>query len=197
MLLLDTTGSMLWATAANSNVPRKDTIQEAIGTLVAALAADDSQAEHEQDGEGGGIRTVTFAGKKAVDIGDINPRNLRAKWATIHWAGTTWIMPGWNTLLRVYHEEFGARPRSEQPALMALIITDGEAEDTDEFAVALSQTRGNIYCVVAVIGYGPEHEQAVSKYMNIATANKHVRVIPFNGETNPHLIAQSLRQMLN
>ena len=107
MLLLDRTGSMNWPTSADNNTPRKDTIHEAIGAIVAALAAHDSQAGHEeagQDDEGGGLRTVTFAGKTATDIGDLNPGNLRQKWNQIHFAGTTWICPGWQELKAVYHE---------------------------------------------------------------------------------------------
>jgi len=197
MLLLDITGSMTLATSATMETPRKDTVQEAISVLVQALAAEDSQAEHEQDGEGGGLRTVTFAGKSATDIGDLNPQNLRAKWRHINWGGTTWIMPGWNKLMDVYREEFGSKRIDEQPTLMALVITDGEAEDNDAFAAALSKTAGKVYCVIAVIGFGPEHDKATAKYNAIAQGNKHVRVIPFHGETNPHIIAEALKQMIN
>ena len=107
MLLLDRTGSMNWPTNPTNSTPRKDTVREAIGTIVASLAAHDSQAGHEaagQDDDGGGLRTVTFAGKTATDIGDLNPQNLTQKWNDIHFAGTTWIVPGWQEVKAVYHE---------------------------------------------------------------------------------------------
>ena len=196
MLLLDRTASMKWPTSAQCQTPRKDTIKEAVKCLVCDLAEEDSQAVDEQDEEGGGIRTITFAGKRAEDIGDLNPNNLEEKWARIDWSGTTWIMPGWRKLLQVYHDEFGARPFKDQPLLMATIITDGESEDTDDFAAALAQAHGNVYCSVAVIGYGQEHDRAVRKYMDISNRNKHVRVIPFDGETNHTYIAKALKQMI-
>ena len=107
MLLLDRTGSMNWPTSATNSTPRMDTVREAILTIVATLAAHDSQAGHEaagQEDEGGGLRTVTFAGKTATDIGDLNPHNLRQKWSEVHFAGTTWIVPGWQELKAVYRE---------------------------------------------------------------------------------------------
>src|SRR5258708_12243565 len=81
MLLLDTTGSMNYATAQNDPTPRKDTIREAISIIVSRLAAADSQAAHEE--EGGGLRTITFADGQAHDIGDLNPDNLQHKWSPI------------------------------------------------------------------------------------------------------------------
>src|SRR5579883_1176385 len=124
MLLLDTTGSMNYGTSENDPTPRKDTIREAISIIVARLAAADSQAAHEE--EGGGLRTVTFADGQAHDIGDLNPDNLAAKWSRIRWAGGTRIMPGWNSLIDCYQDEFGQEPPSERPMLLALAITDGE-----------------------------------------------------------------------
>jgi len=43
MLLLDTTGSMNENTSAEDSTPRRDTIREAIGIIVSALAKQDSQ----------------------------------------------------------------------------------------------------------------------------------------------------------
>ena len=78
MLLLDTTGSMNYPTEEGGQTKRRETIQEAIALVVAELAKEDSQAAHEE--EGGGLRTVTFAGGDAYDIEDLNPDNLHAKW---------------------------------------------------------------------------------------------------------------------
>src|SRR5215469_3943098 len=100
MLLLDTTGSMNWATSETDTTPRKNTIREAISIIVSRLAAIDSQAAKEEGG--GGLRTITFADGKAYDIEDLNPTNLQDKWNRIHWAGGTRIMPGFNMLLKTY-----------------------------------------------------------------------------------------------
>src|SRR5579884_2498465 len=132
----------------------KDTIREAISIIVARLAAADSQAEHEEGG--GGLRTITFADGQAHDIGDLNPNNLKQIWSRIRWSGGTRIMPGFNQLLKTYTEEFGSEPPEERPLLLALVITDGEADDTEAFKNAVARAAGNMYVVLAIIGYGPE-----------------------------------------
>ncbi len=194
MLLLDTTGSMNYGTSENDNTPRKDTIKEAISIIVAELAAEDSQAAKEE--EGGGLRTVTFAGGNAYDIGDLNPNNLEQKWAAIKWAGGTRIMPGLNQLVQVYNEEFGSEPPAERPLLMALVITDGEADDADQFGRAVAQASGGVYFALAIIGYGPEHDAALRQYKAIEEKNAHVRVLPFAAETDPNVIARALLKMI-
>ena len=194
MLLLDTTGSMNYPTSESDATPRKDTIKEAIGLIVAELAVEDSQAAKEE--EGGGLRTVTFAGGNAYDLDDLNPNNLEQKWAGIHWAGGTRIMPGLNKLIEVYNDEFGSRPAADRPLLMALVITDGEADDTDQFARAVAQAAGGVYFALAIIGYGPEHDAAVRQYKAIEQQNAHVKVLPFAAETDPNVIARALLRML-
>ena len=42
-------------------------------------------------------------------------------------------MPGFNLLLKTYTDEFGSVPQDERPLLLALVITDGEADDTATF----------------------------------------------------------------
>jgi hypothetical protein len=194
MLLLDTTGSMNYPTSENDNTPRKDTIKEAIGLIVSELAAEDSQAAGEE--EGGGLRTVTFAGGNAEDIGDLNPTNLAQKWAQIRWAGGTRIMPGLNMLIKVYNDEFGSEPPAERPLLMALVITDGEADDADQFGRAVAQAAGGVYFALAIIGYGAEHDAALRQYKAIEQQNAHVRVLPFAAETDPNVIARALLKMI-
>lgn len=194
MLLLDTTGSMNYPTSATDQTPRKDTIREAISLIVAALAAEDSQAGHEE--EGGGLRTVTFSDGQAHDIGDLNPNNLSDKWAHIRWAGGTRVMPGWNALIDTYQDEFGQEPPDQRPLLLALVITDGEADDTDRFAQAISAASGGVYVVVALIGFGPEHDRALAAYQRIEENNAHVKTITFASETNPQIIANALLRMI-
>ncbi len=194
MLLLDVTGSMNYGTSADDHTPRRDTIREAISIIVATLGAEDSQAG--QEGDEGGLRTVTFAGGQAHDIGDLNPANLAQKWARINWAGGTRILPGWQTLLATYMEEFGQADPSERPMLLALIITDGEADDTAPFAQALEQASGLVYAVLAIIGYGPDHDAALQAYQAIAQANPHVRVVTLASQTDPQSIANTLLRMI-
>lgn len=194
MLLLDTTGSMGYATSANDTTPRRDTIREAISLIVARLAAADSQAEKEE--EGGGLRTVTFADGQAHDIGDLNPDNLHEKWSHIRWGGGTRIMPGFNLLLKTYTDEFGQEPPAERPLLLALVITDGEADDTDLFRNTVARAAGSMYVVLAIIGYGPEHDRALRAYQEVEAQNAHVKVLPFAGETDPEKIAGALLRMI-
>lgn len=194
MLLLDVTGSMNYGTSANNATPRRDTIHEAIGIIVGALAAEDSQAAHEEGG--GGLRTVIFSGGRAADIGDLNPANLNQKWSQIQWAGGTRIMPGWNTLLQTYMEEFGQEPPNSRPMLMALVITDGEADDTGPFAQAIAQASGSVFVALAIIGYGSDHDAALGAYQSIEQSNANVRVIPFGSETDPQVIARTLLRMI-
>jgi hypothetical protein len=194
MLLLDTTGSMNYATSATDQTPRRETVREAISLIVDALAAEDTQAAHEEGG--GGLRTVTFADGQAHDLEDLNPANLAQKWAGIRWAGGTRIMPGWNTLIDVYQDEFGQEPPDQRPLLLALVVTDGEADDTDRFAQAISAASGGVYIVVALLGYGTEHDRALNAYKAIENTNAHVRVLTFGGETNPQVIADALLRMI-
>ena len=194
MLLLDTTGSMNYPTEEGGQTKRRETIQEAIALVVAELAKEDSQAAHEE--EGGGLRTVTFAGGEAYDIEDLNPDNLHAKWGHIRWGGGTYIMPGLEKLLEVYKDEFGSRPAEERPTLLALVITDGQAEDTNEFAQAIAKVGGSMYIALAIIGFGVEHDRALRAYQEIETQNKHVKVIPFGSETDPEVIANALLRMI-
>lgn len=194
MLLLDTTGSMNYRTSETELTPRKDTIREAISIIVSELAAADSQAAKEE--EGGGLRTVTFADGQAHDIGDLNPNNLREKWSHIRWGGGTRIMPGFNLLLKTYTDEFGTVPQAERPLLLALVITDGEADDTDTFKNVVARAAGSMYVALAIIGYGAEHDRALQAYQQVEAQNAHVKVMPFAGETDPEIIARALLNMM-
>ncbi|MEO7019822.1 MAG: vWA domain-containing protein [Ktedonobacteraceae bacterium] len=194
MLLLDTTGSMNYATSEHDTTPRKSTIREAISLIVARLAAADSQAGEEE--EGGGLRTVTFADGRAQDLGDLNSDNLAQKWNTIQWGGGTRIMPGFNLLLKTYTDEFGSEPVAERPLLMALVITDGEADDTQAFMNTVARAAGSMYVALAIIGYGPEHDRALRAYQQVEAQNAHVKVLSFASETDPETIAAALFHMI-
>jgi len=76
------------------------------------------------------------------------------------------------------------------------VITDGEADDADRFALALSGASGGAYVVVALIGFGAEHDRTLASYKAIESVNAHVKVITFAGETNPQIIADALLRMI-
>ncbi len=198
MLLLDVTGSMQFSTSPNSTVKRRDTVEEAIGMIVGEIAKHDSQAVHEQGegGEGGGLRTITFASGQADDIGDLNPANLRQKWQRIRWGGGTYIAVGWQKLKQVYREEFQRRPPAEQPKLLALVVTDGEAQDNDQFVQLLDQESRSTYIVIALLGHGQDHENATRRYADLAARNNHVKLVNFGPETDPSQICAALTKFL-
>jgi len=195
MLLLDTTGSMNHPTSLGDSTPRRETVREALSILVDRLSKTDSQAAYEQEEEGGGLRTITFAGGHATDLGDINPKNLKEKWAKLQWNGGTLIMPGWKKVQEVYTEEFGNRPPKDRPILTLLVITDGEAEDSAVFAREIYRVHGFAFITLAIIGYGPEHDTCVKSYTKISEQNSHVKVLTFDSESNPEVIANSLLKL--
>jgi hypothetical protein len=199
MLLLDTTGSMSYPVAEGSSIQRRQVIGEAIGRIVEVLGAEDSQAAKERAAgeDAGGLMTVTFAGGKAECIDDLSPDNWRQKWSQIRWGGGTQVMPGWDALVEQYMEEFGDVPKLDRPHLLALIITDGEADDTDQFAQTLAQAKGGVYVCIAILGYGQEHDRALQVYKQIEAQNDHVRVVTFGSETNPDTIADGLLSMIS
>jgi len=200
MLLLDTSGSMTWPAAEGSAVSRQQVVGEAIGAIVRTLEAKDSQAERERAGgadetEIGGLYTIGFA-DGPTDYEDLNSANLSQKWGKIQWGGRTQITGGWDALVEQYTEEFGDVPKQDRPHLLALIITDGEAQDGAQFAKTLEAQSGHTFVVVAVVGFGPDHDATLTQYQAIEAANKNVRVITFDSVTDPATISNSLLALI-
>jgi len=194
MLLLDTTGSMTFPTSENDRKERHETVHDAVSTLVSEMCKLDTQAKRKR--RGAGLRTVTFAGDKAHDIGDLRPDNIRAKWEKLEWMGSTHIMSGWRKLLAVHEKEWG---RNNDILLLALVITDGQAEDTKEFEEHLMSLHGRVFVVLAIVGYGKEHDQAYAEYRQIEANNKlgHLRVVPLADAPNQgQYIADVMRGFL-
>lgn len=202
MLLLDTTGSMNLNTFENNKTPRNNTTCEIIRCLISKLEAKDSHTQNDAPNDAPneehnyGMICVTFANSKANNIGNINSNNLKQKWNQIEWSGRTIIMPGWNEMKRTFDEKFGERNVDERPLLFAFIVTDGEAEDIDEFAATLA-TDENSYAVIVLMGFGKEHDKALISFNNVAQSNPRVRVIPFKATTNPKTISVTLLKMLS
>jgi hypothetical protein len=194
MLLLDITGSTSEPVAPGSLLSRRELMHRTIGTIVGKLEEQDSQAEHEEEG---GLMTVAFSRGKYYDLEDLNTGNLEQKWSQIPWGGGTYIMPGWNRLIDIYMEEFGSEPPDQRPLLMALVLTDGEAVDTDQFAATLAQAKGGVYVVVGLFGYGEEHDRAERAYRQVAEQNRgQVEVVSFANESDAEKIASTLLQMI-
>jgi uncharacterized protein YegL len=193
---IDTSGSMSYLAADGSTVSRWDVVTEAIGRVVRALEGKDSQAAAERaagadEAEIGGLMTVTFS-NRVTDLDDLNSANLTQKWASVKVGGGTLVVPAWNRLMEIYLEEFGDKPVQDRPYPLVLIITDGEAQDGAEFGKILAQQGGHTYVVVAVVGYGEEHDATLKQYREIEKANNHVRVLTFDSVTDPQTIADSL-----
>jgi hypothetical protein len=139
---------------------------------------------------------VTFAQDNVQKIGDLSPQNWRTKWAQIRWGNGTEIMPGWNALNEVYLDEFGDVPQLDRPKMLALVITDGEAIDTDAFADEMRKLGKRAYVVLAVMGYGEEHDRALEVYQDVSTVNDHVRVVSFGNTTDPNRIASAVVSLI-
>lgn len=193
--LIDTSGSMSWPVADGSDVRRMDVVGEAMGLLVKNLEDQDSQAAAEQaagDDEHGGLLVHLFS-DHATELGDLNSANWRQKWDSIRWGGGTRIMSAWQAAQDDYLEEFGDVPALDRPALLTLVITDGEAQDGAEFAQVLEQAGAQRKFCVAVLGFGPDHDRTLAAYKAVEARNgKHVRVVTFGGETDPASIAGDL-----
>ena len=193
MLLLDRTGSMTWATSETDPTPRNETLHEAINVFVGELQAEDTQARYER--EGGGVRTVTFAGGSATDMGFLNLSNLRGKWDSIRWGGGTKIMPGWNLLQNAYNIEFARTPPQLRPLQIILVVTDGEADDILQFEETLDRDPDK-YVIVACMGFGATHEALMQQFQKVQADNPRVKVVNFVGGTDPRAIAVMLKNMI-
>lgn len=192
MLLLDTTGSMNYKADPNDlTTSRADVVHEALQVVVGRLASEDTAGKSEAGG--GGLRTITFANGRADDLGDINPNNFAAKWGRIKFAGGTQIMPGFALLLKAYTDEFGPNSTTK---LLAVVITDGEADDEAKFEEQIRKAAGNMYVVVGIVGYGPEHDNALAAYKRMAETNANVKAFSIGNTTDPNVVAETLLRMI-
>lgn len=199
IVLIDTTGSMSWESAEGSNVSRREVLREAMGAIVSALWDKDSQAAKEKAAgkNKGGLLAFTFAGGSAKELGDLTPENWQQIWDAIQWGGGTQIMPGWNLVIDAYLEEFENRSKLDRPALLAVVFTDGEAVDTNEFAQTLADAGPGVHVVVAILGYGEEHDKALAAYRKVAESNHRIRVVTFDSVTNPKTVSDAVLSIVD
>jgi len=195
IVLLDTSESMGWEAADGSQVTRWQVVSEAMPLFVAALEAEDSQAAAEQAGgsdELGGLLIHGFSNLH-TELGDFNSSNFSRKWQNIRVGGGTTIMPAWRAAQEDYMEEFGDLDALDRPALLTLVITDGEATDAAQFADVLKNAKAGRYFAVAIVGHGEEHDRTLRSYLQAAQANpKHVALVSFDSVTNPQDLARDL-----
>lgn len=210
MMLLDISKSTSYPVAKNSFVTRKELMMGAMGTIVGRLSDMDSQAAEEREAgnedDEGGLWTVAFNGEfisgfeKKDDyhiLGDLNRNNYQEKLNGIHWQGGTKIMPGFEALLKKYKHEFVENNQEEaRPLLLVLVLTDGEAADSMEFGETVSRSKGDVYFVIGIVGYGYEHDETLRVYKEIEKKNAHVRVISFDSVTDPNIVANTFLSMI-
>jgi hypothetical protein len=212
VLLLDLSTSMDWEAATGAGEwngtsgGRRGIVIQALRGLVTALEGQDSEAAAEQaggDDERGGLLAHGFAAGH-VEIGDLNSSNLERRLNSINWGGTTHIMPAWKAALAEFDEEFGDRAPDEQPVMLTLVLTDGEADDWHEFAPVLEKATAKRVFVVAIVGHGEAHDKTVRAYVEAAARNQaadkygkvHVRVVSFDEVTDPAEIAEDLTTLI-
>lgn len=208
VLLLDLSTSMDWDAAAGGpewnghSGGRRGIVIEALHGLVSALEDEDSEAATEQAGGSddlGGLLTHGFADGH-VEIGDLNSSNLERKLNQIRWGGRTHVMPAWRAALADYDEEFGDKDPDEQPTMLCLVLTDGEADDWAGFGPVLEKATAKRVFVVAIVGHGERHDATVRAYQQAAERNRvqdkygkeHVKVVSFDSVTDPKEIAADL-----
>ena len=175
---------------------------QALRPLVMALENQDSQMTGEQAGgdtEKGGVLAFGFA-NDAVEIGDLNSANLESRLNAIQWGGRTNIMPAYNLAVEDYNGEFGDRSPQDRPVHEIVVLTDGEADDWDQFSEVLRNANQHRVFAVAIIGYGEAHDKTVAAYQQAAIDNQkadkfgksHVKVVSFDEVTDPTVIAEDL-----
>jgi hypothetical protein len=90
-------------------------------------------------------------------------------------------------------EEFGDLEPTDRPALLTLVLTDGEATDAAEFDEVLEHAKAGKYFAVAIVGHGEDHDRTLASYQGAARANpKHVSIVSFDSVTNPRELAHDL-----
>ena len=196
--LIDTSGSNEWPAVAGGHVTRWELVTELMLGVVTKLAKADSQAEDEEDG--GGLMTVTFANPlgqshEARVVGDLNPENFAKEWATIEVGGGTWAMSGYNLMLDNFVQEFKNEPTV--PTLGLLVVTDGVMSDLKAFAAKIAGVGDTVKVVMAVHGYGADHDEAVAAYRAVEKQHSDaLRVLEITPNTAPDVVADAMLTLL-
>ena len=89
--------------------------------------------------------------------------------------------------------------------MLTLVLTDGEADDWDQFCPVLEAASAKKVFVVAIVGHGDAHDDTVRAYQKAAATAKakdkfgkeHVRVVSFDEVTDPGEIAADLITLMS
>jgi len=117
--------------------------------------------------------------------------------SVVQFHGSTHIMDGWGKMLQTYQNSFTEQPQTNWPLLLVLILTDGEIQDQKEFEHHLKHVHGRAFVEIAVVGYGEDHDRALTHYRHIARHHPHVRCTAFTSEVNPQTIALQLVSLID
>jgi hypothetical protein len=207
--IIDVSGSNAEKASPDSPMTKQELIIGAQPHLVAALEGDDSQAAREQAGgssDKGGVRVFYANEPQPIEFeegedesdderdgGDHNTANVQDKLAQIPWGGRTYLMPAIKAAETAYQAEFGEVPLRKRPAMEVLIVTDGKLSDPQPFEAWLAQADELCVVAVAVIGYGPGHDEAVRHYQALAEKNKFLTTAALTGVSDPKEVALDLR----
>ena len=213
VLLWDRSTSTMWSTYPDGpDYPDKNSrryvMTGAIRQVVTHLDGLDAEEAAEQSSgsdEMGGLLTFWF-GSTSTDGHDLNPANFDRKLQEQDkaWGGSTHIMAAWNQALDEYEEEFGDKPERERPVHLVLVATDGELDDMDEFQHALQTASSHRVFVVMIFGADGDgddrHSKTLAQYTKEAERQKaadphgksYVRIISFDGDTDPKRIAEDM-----
>ena len=180
----DTTGSMQFPCSARTQLPRRELVRDALGTLVASI-------EQRQGPSGVGLRTIAFGGGAALDLGYLSTHDFGQQWQRLSWTGGTYITPAWQCAYSTYCAEAGA----SGAALLAVLLTDGEAADLQNFEAALAADP-RVHMLVALVGFGPDHDASFTSFMALAARNPRVKLVSFTGEQNARAIGETLSRIV-
>jgi hypothetical protein len=209
IFLIDISGSNMEYASPDSTMTKKDLLMVAIPLAAGKLAGDDSQAAHEAGTGKGGVRSFCFSEPKefgnwdeeeeefndARDLGDLSEANVQEKLGGAPWGGRTYIKPALDAAEKAFQAEFGDVPLRKRPTMMVVVWTDGQLNDEPEFETWLAQADETCVVGVAVVGYGPGHDNAVSAYRRLAAKNKFISVVALTGVSDPGEIALDVQLM--
>lgn len=216
VFIIDISGSNMEGASPDSNMTKKDLLEIAIPLAAGKLAGDDSQAAAEAGTDKGGVRSFCFNEPEefydwdeakeefedARDLGDLSEANVQEKLGSAPWGGRTYIMPAIRAAEKAFQGEYGHIPLRKRPTMEVVVWTDGKLNDEPEFEQWLAQADETCVIGVAVVGYGPGHNTAVSSYTRLAAQNAkdnggkgYLSVVALTGVSDPTEIALDVQLM--
>jgi hypothetical protein len=208
--IVDVSGSNGEKAAPDSDMTKQELIIGILPGFVRLLENDDAQAAREQSGgssDKGGCRTFYANEPDPIlfkegedesdderDGGDLNTANINEKLAQIPWGGRTYLMPAITAAEHAGQVEAARLPEGERwDAEETLIVTDGKVSDSGPFEAWLAHRGPRSVCTVAIIGYGPGHDEAVEHYEALADSNAFLTYVALTGVSSPEEAVLDLR----